>query len=326
MKLPLSEKSKRFIEEYNILIMLILFLIASIVATNGQWLAPGNILNIISRVAILGILSMAQCIVLLTGQIDLSISSLFALFCSVYSAVFLSGYDILLGLGLAAIVVISIGALNGILAAKTTIPSFVITLGTMMIFRSLHYYALGSAKYVPQIQNIIYDVVGTLPGARESFPIITWIFVFLVLSFMLSSTQYGKHVYAVGGSARVSMITGVSVSKIKMSVFIVSAILTIFAAFVYLYRVANVAPNTGESYLLETMAAPIIGGVYLFGGRGKLWKALMGALFLEILANFMRLIGVNPYIFPAVEGSIIAIGVVISIWFIPPYLRAKTRL
>ena len=122
------------------------------------------------------------------------------------------------------------------------------------------------------------------------------------------------------------MITGVSVSKIKMSVYVLSAILTVFAAFVYLYRVANVAPNTGESYLLETVAAPIIGGVYLFGGRGKLWKALMGALFLEILANFMRLIGVNPYIFQAVEGSIIAVGVIISIWFIPPYLRTKTRL
>jgi ribose/xylose/arabinose/galactoside ABC-type transport system permease subunit len=322
----LSEKLKRFIEEYNILIMLIIFIIASTIATNGQWLTSGNVLNIISRVAILGILSMAQCIVLLTGQIDLSISSMFALFCSVYSAVFFSGYDIMLGLGLAAIVVVSIGALNGILAAKTTIPSFVITLGTMMVFRSLHYYALGSAKYVPQIQDIIYGAVGTLPGARESFPVIAWIFVFLVMSFLLSSTRYGKHVYAVGGSAKVSMITGVSVSKIKMSVFVLSAILTVFAAFVYLYRVANVAPNTGESYLLETIAAPIIGGVYLFGGRGKLWKALMGALFLEILANFMRLIGVNPYIFQAVEGSIIAVGVVISIWFIPPYLRAKTRL
>jgi ribose/xylose/arabinose/galactoside ABC-type transport system permease subunit len=326
LKLPLSEKSKRFIEEYNILIMLILFLIATTFATNGQWLAPGNILNIISRVAILGILSMAQCVVLLTGQIDLSISSLFALFCSIYSAILLSGFNIMLGLGLAAVVVLLIGALNGFLAAKTTIPSFVITLGTMMIFRSLHYYALGSAKYVPQIQNIIYGLVGSLPGARESFPIIAWIFIFLVLSFVLGSTQYGKHVYAVGGSTKVAMITGVSVSKIKMSVFMVSAALTALAAFVYLYRVANVAPNTGESYLLDTIAAPIIGGVYLFGGRGKLWKALMGALFLEILANFMRLIGINPYIFQAVEGGIIAVGVVISIWFIPSYLRAKTRL
>lgn len=325
MKITLDERWKTFTQEYSILIMLIIFLLASIIATQGKWLSPGNILNVISRVSILGILSIAQCIVILTGQIDLSMSSLFALFCSVYSALLLSGYDIALAAAVAAVAIVLIGVLNGVMAAKTTIPPFVITLGTMMIFRSVHYYALGSAKYVPEIQNMIYAVVGTLPGARELFPVVVWISVFIVASFVLSYTQFGKHVYAVGGNERVSLITGVSVSKIKMWVYIISALLVVLAAFVFLYRVANVAPNTGETYLLDTVAAPIIGGVYLFGGRGKVWKAMMGAFFLEVLANFMRLIGVNPYIFSAIEGAVIAIGVVVSIWLAPSYLRAQTK-
>lgn len=324
--ITLSERTKAFIEEYNIMLMFVIFLAATIVATQGKWLSPSNVLNVVSRVSILGILSIAQCVVILTGQIDLSMSSLFALFCSVYSAALLSGYEITLAVGLATATIVAIGALNGVLAAKTTVPSFVITLGTMMIFRSVHYYALGSAKYIPQIQNMIYDVVGTFPGAREVFPIIVWVTVFIAVALLLNSTQFGRHVYAVGGSEKVSLITGVSVPKIKALVYVISAILVAVAAFVFLYRVANVAPSTGEAYLLETVAAPIIGGVYLFGGRGKLWKALMGALFLEILANFMRLIGVNPYVFPAVEGAIIAVGVVISIWFVPPYLRVKARM
>lgn len=326
MKITLSEKSKAAIEKYNILIMLIAFIVASIIATEGKWLTPGNILNVISRVSILGILSIAQCVVLLTGQIDLSMSSLFALFCSVYSALLFSGYGMPLAIGAAAIAVLTVGAFNGVMAARTTIPSFVITLGTMMIFRSVHYYALGSAKYVPEIQNMIYAAVGTLPGMRELFPVVMWVVVFIAVSFVLSATRFGKHVYAVGGNERVSLITGVPVTKIKMSVFIISAMLVVISAFVFLYRVANVAPNTGEIYLLETVAAPIIGGVYLFGGRGRLWKAILGALFLEVLGNFMRLVGVNPYILPAVEGLIIAVGVAISIWFIPPYLRARSRL
>jgi len=317
---------KSFIEDYNIMIMFLIFLAATIIATQGKWLTLGNVMNVISRVSILGILAMAQCIVLLTGQIDLSMSSYFALFCSVYAALLLSGYGMLVALLVPTIAILLLGLLNGVLVAKTTIPSFVITLGTMMIVRSVHYYALGSAKYLPQIQDMIYAVVGTLPGARELFPVITWMAVFVVLTLVLTKTKFGKHVYAVGGNERVSLITGVSVAKIKTAVYVVSASLVVISAFVFLYRVANVAPNTGESYLLDTVAAPIIGGVYLFGGRGKLWKALMGALFLEILANFMRLIGVNPYVFPAVEGVIIAIGVVVSIWFVPSYLRTRTRL
>lgn len=326
MKITLSERMKSFIEDYNIMIMFLIFLAATIIATQGKWLTLGNVMNVISRVSILGILAMAQCIVLLTGQIDLSMSSYFALFCSVYAALLLSGYGMLVALLVPTIAILLLGLLNGVLVAKTTIPSFVITLGTMMIVRSVHYYALGSAKYLPQIQDMIYAVVGTLPGARELFPVITWMAVFVVLTLVLTKTKFGKHVYAVGGNERVSLITGVSVAKIKTAVYVVSASLVVISAFVFLYRVANVAPNTGESYLLDTVAAPIIGGVYLFGGRGKLWKALMGALFLEILANFMRLIGVNPYVFPAVEGVIIAIGVVVSIWFVPSYLRTRTRL
>jgi ribose transport system permease protein len=326
MKIALSERAKSTVEEYNIMIMFLIFLGGTIVATHGTWLAPTNIINVLSRVSILGILAMAQCVVLLTGQIDLSMSSYFGLFCSVYSALLLSGYTMIVALVMPTIIILLLGLLNGVLAAKTTIPSFVITLGTMMIVRSVHYYTLGSAKYVPQIQNLIYAAVGTLPGARELLPVLAWVAVFILVSLLLSKTKFGKHVYAVGGSEKVSQITGVHVGKIKALVFVISAGLVAVSAFVFLYRVANVAPNTGESYLLDTVAAPIIGGVSLFGGRGKLWKALMGALFLEILANFMRLIGVNPYVFPAVEGVIIAIGVLVSIWFIPSYLRTRTRL
>ena len=193
----------------------------------------------------------------------------------------------------------------------------------MMIARSLHYYILGAARYLPQVQDIIYGIMVIIPKGRELFPTFIWAIMFLIFFFILNSTKLGRHIYAVGGDVRTATITGVSVSKIKFSAFIFSTIFVITASFVYIYRVAFIAPNAGELYLLDSIAAPIIGGIYLFGGRGKLWKVIVGAFFLEILINFMHLIGVNPLIFPAVKGALIAIGVFIALAFTPSYLKTK---
>jgi len=318
-------KLKSFVQEYDILLMFAAFLVAITAITGGSWLSVGNIVNVVSRVAVLGILSIAQCAVILSGQMDLSVSSCLALFCSIYSVVFLGGYGIVVALTISSVAILLIGLVNGMFASRTTIPAFVVTLGTMMIAHSMHLYVLKVARYLPQIQNAIYEFMKPIPKGGELFAVFIWIAVFLVVSFMLSSTRFGRYVYAVGGNEKVSFYTGVPVRKIKFLVYMLSSALVCVASFVFLYKFANIAPGTGEWYLLDTIAAPIIGGVYLFGGRGKLWKAVMGALFLEILINFLRLVGVDPYIFSAIKGTIIAIGVIVSILLTPSYLRTRTR-
>ena len=112
------------------------FLVAITTITGGSWLSVGNIVNVVSRVSVLGILSIAQCVVILSGQMDLSVSSFLALYCSIYSVVFLGGYGIVAALAISSVVILSIGLVNAIFASRTTIPAFVVTLGTMMIAHS----------------------------------------------------------------------------------------------------------------------------------------------------------------------------------------------
>ena len=323
MNISSNERLKTFLREYDILLICLPFLLACVVITEGKWLSPDNILNVVSRVSILGLLAIGQSIVILSGQMDLSMASSLALFCSVYSVVFLSGLGIIPALVVASAVVLCIGSINGVLASRTTIPSFVITLGTMMVAHSMHLYVLKAARYLPQLQESIYGFMNPIPGGEELFPVFIWICLGILFSFVLGSTRIGRHTYAVGGNERVSFVTGVPVRRVKMFAFVFSSILVCVASFVFIYKVANVAPGSGEGYLLDTIAAPIIGGVFLFGGRGKLWKALMGALFLEVLTNFMRLVGVDPFVFPAIKGVIIAFGVVASIMLTPMYLRTR---
>ncbi len=323
MNITLNNRTKNFLRDYDTLLMVLIFAGSCTIITNGKWVDPQNLLNVISRLSIVGVLVLGQSIVLLTGQIDISLAAFLGLFCSIYAILFLNGYGIMISLLIPFLVILALGFLNGLLSSRTTIPSFVVTLGTMMIATSLTLYILGAARYVPQLRDKIYNIVIVFPRGRELFPVVIWIITFIVLFFMLESTQLGKHIYAVGGNERVALITGVSTRNIKFYAFIFSSLMVIIASFLYLYRVSHVAPSIGGSYLLDTFAAPIIGGISLFGGRGKLWKAMMGALFLETLTNFMRLVGVNPYIFPGIKGGIIAVGVILSIILTPAYLRTK---
>ena len=316
-------RTQNALRQYDTLVMFLVFALASGILTNGMWFDPENLVNVVSRVSVVGVLVLAQTLVLLSGQIDMSLGNFLGLFCGVYAVLFLGGQSSPVAFAVALSVILCLGFVNGILASRTTIPSFVITLGTMMIALSMHLYIIGAARYVPQLRDMIYGVLEPIPKARELFPVSLWIGAFVLLYFVLRFTKFGKHLYAVGGSQRTAIITGVSVKTVKFSVYVLSALLVGLASFIYIYKFSFISPSTGGTYLLDSIAAPIIGGVSLFGGRGVLWKALVGAIFLETLTNFLRLAGVNAFVFPAVQATIIAVGVIISILTTPYYLRRR---
>lgn len=321
----MSEKFVSFIREYHVVVMFFFLVVICIIFTKGKWVNLENILNIISRSSIIGIISIAQCVVLLTGRIDLSVGSILAVFCAFFS-VNVHTYGILTAIIIAFTAVLLFGIINGVTVAKTTIPAFVATLATMIIARSLQWYITGAAAlWAPQIKDAIYGYVGAIPKGAMLFPIMIWLAAFGITYFMLNRTKCGRHIYAVGGDERVAIATGISTVRIKMFTYMFSGALCAIGGFLYLYRYGGVSPMVGEWYLLDSIAAPLIGGVNLFGGRGKLWKAMLGVLVLTILVNFMNLIGIDPFIFPAVKGGIIVVAVIASIWLGPPYLRTRFR-
>lgn len=282
-----------FIFVFAIILLVYVFTILA----NGNAFRWGHIAAILSsqNTVIVGLSALGMALVIITGQIDLSVGSALVLSTGVTIMVFNTTDSILLTL-LAGIAAGGMcGLFNGLLVGYAKMPPFIVTLGTMLIYRSLTLSFVrsidpaitgsSSSQFSMISENRNYDFLrkgfGTGSLAGVSIPYITFVFVavMLLVLFISRSTKYGKRVYAVGSNEKAAHLAGVNVQRIKVSVFLVTGILVGLASFVQACKIGNVTPaSSGKSYEMYAIAAVVLGGVNMAGGRGNLLGVFFGAL------------------------------------------------
>ena len=302
MNNALSNKLTLSLKDAGILVVF-LALVATLwaVSPDHQFLSLNNILLILIQTAINGILAMGMMYVIISGEIDLSVGSTIAL--SGVTAAMLAHpgqfpliVPIVAGIAVGAVV----GLVNGVGVAYGAIPSFIITLGSMTAVRGLALMLSGGTP--------VFDVSNAFGAIAVYFIVIAALFAFII-----HRTVYGRRLYAVGGNPTAAEISGINVKRYKVSVFVVAGLLAGFCGVLLASRTITGSPTAGESYELDAIAAVVIGGVSMTGGRGKALGVIIGALMIAVIANGLDILGIDANFQKVVKGLIIVLAVLLDV-------------
>ncbi|KOF10496.1 ribose ABC transporter permease [Planococcus glaciei] len=294
--------------EYSVIIAFVIIFIASSIM-NPRFLDMNNQLNILMQVSIIGIIAMGMTVVMLSGGIDLSVGSVLAL-AGVISVLALNASgSILVGVFTALLVGSFAGFSNGLMVAKGRIASFIATLGMMAGARSI-------ALYIADGGSVSGEVTGFTAIANSDFwifdvPVLIFIAMTALVFILTHKTRFGRYVYALGSNEKAALLSAIRVDRIKIGVYTLIGTLVGVAAVIETSRLNSISSSSsGAQYELDAIAAVIIGGTRMTGGRGKIIGTLFGVLILGILNNMMNLMNVSPHLQGFVKGLIIIIAVV----------------
>jgi ribose transport system permease protein len=290
--------------------------VAAVVAVTALSLATDtfatrtNLFNVTRNFAFVGIVALGMTAVIITGGIDLSVGSVVCLAGIMLGVVMNAGYSIWVGVGTALLTSLAIGALNGVLIAYVRMPPFVVTLGMLAIARSLAMVASNNRMvydFGPDQAKLLALGGGTTFGVAN--PAIALALLALVTGYLFRWTQWGRHVFALGGNEQAAMRAGVRVNRIKVAVYMASALTAGIAAVLEVGWLGAVTTNLGQSMELAVIAAAVIGGANLSGGSGTAFGAVIGAALIEVIRNSLLLLGVDAFWQGTFVGSFIVLAV-----------------
>lgn len=289
---------------------------------NPVFLSPGNIGNVLTRTAFIGIIAVGATFVITAGGIDLSVGSL-AAFASGVMIVVMNALVSSMGAGLPVILVgvlvalglgLTAGLVNGLLVTKGRMEAFIVTLGTMGIFRSLVTYIAdgGTLSLNSEIRTIYRPVYyGGVFGI--SYPILAFAVVALIGALIMYRTRFGRYCAAIGSSEDVARYSAINVDRVKLLAFVLQGVCVAIAVVIYVPRLGSASATTGLLWELEAIAAVIIGGTMLKGGYGRIWGTVVGAVMLTLIDNILNLTGaVSVYLNGTIQGVIIIVAVLLQ--------------
>ncbi len=289
---------RRFLKEYMSIVMFLgLFIIASILSP--AFLSVNNIVNIMLQNTIIGMLALGQTMVIISAGIDLSVGATLAL--TTIVAALLAPYGMAVALIAGLIVGIIMGLINGLLISKLKMAPFIVTLATMGIARSIAAMLTNGAHVTTDIFRFISNInISVVP-----LMVIVWILLTILFQYLLKTRSGIRHLLAVGGDEETARLSGINTSKTKIMAYTVTGFLSSLGAVFYLARLGHGHYTIGLSYNLDSIAAVIIGGTSIFGGKGSFIDTLFGVLILGILANIINLLSISVFLKDAFKGVII---------------------
>ena len=314
------ENKREHLAKFQSLIALAVMLIAMSLLSDS-FFTPENGLNILRQISVNLSLSIGMTLIILTGGIDLSVGAILALSGAVAAGLLKNGIVIEpLGVKLQFTVIGSIvsgllvgsaaGLFNGVAVTRFKLPPFVATLGMFGIARGLTMLWTGGFPVTGLGSSFGYIGTGVLLG----IPVPVWITGGLVGVFvaLTRTTRFGRHVYAVGGNERASLLTGLPVDRIKIAVYTLGGLLAGVAGLIVTARLDSAQPNAGLGYELDSIAAVVIGGTSLSGGRGSVMGTVLGCLIIGVLNNGLFLLNVSPFWQQVVKGFVILAAVAVD--------------
>ena len=288
----------------GLIALIILIAVASFLS--DRFLTVPNLLNVLRQVAIVGILALGMTFVILTAGIDLSIGSVLGLSVVLYAGL-LEGHGLPASISLGLLAGAGAGLVNGIGVAYAGIPAFIMTLGMLSFARGLGFIYTGGTP-IPILNEAFYNF-GNGYALGMPIPALVLIATLLVSAFVLGMTPFGRSVYAIGSNEEAARMSGVAVRRYQTIVYVISGGMAALAGVVYASQLGIGTPIAGQGYELDAIAAVVVGGTSLFGGKGSVWGTFIGTLIIGVLANTLNLNGVDPFVQQLVKGALIVVAV-----------------
>jgi len=294
-------------EQYPLYILILLLIIAGI--STSAFFTPQNLTNLILQASVIGIVTLAQFLVVLTGGIDISVGSVVGL-AGVLAAGLFSGASVPVAILVAVLTGAVIGAVNGWLVAFRGLEAFIVTLGMLALARGLVYAYTEGVPVTPQAEDFRAIASSTLAG----FPVIgiLWLVLAVAVAFLVRRTVFGRRVYASGSNKEAALAAGVPVRSTLFLVYVIAGVLAGFAGFLLASRVGVGTPTAGNGYELNAIAAVVIGGTSLVGGKGRVFGAVIGTLIFAVISNLLVLLNVSTYLQDAFRGALILVAVLLT--------------
>ena len=282
-------------------------LVVAFTLSSNEFLSGSNLESIIVSVAVLGTIALAVNQVILCGEIDISTGSMMGLCAVAAGAVATSTGGLILPLLAGVAVGALAGAVNGVLVTLGRIPSIIVTLGMLYALRGVILLVTGGT-WITGIPNET-RVLGTGSVLGIHYPVFVLLILFVVMELVSRHSTWGRNVFAVGGNRRASRLAGLPIDRVRFLAFVLVGVFVGIAAVIYLGRAGSVQTNTGTGLELQVVAAVVIGGTSISGGRGSALAALTGAVLIGVILNGLILLGVPGIWQDAVLGALILLAV-----------------
>lgn len=310
MKAVKRVEVSKMLTKYGIFIgFLLLCIIMGTMSPN--FISGSNVLTILRQVSYYGMLSLGVMYVILTGGIDLSVGSIMCLAGLVSAHYSLAATDYQLPLGAAVLIGLALaslcGFINGVLVAKVRLAPFIVTLATSTIIRGIC-LIYSDGRPITGYTDA-YKMIGQTSQGIIPMPVLIFAVLFIITLIVLGFTLFGRYLYAVGGNEECAVACGINVTRVKTLAYTICGLLAGFAGIVLCSRLNAASPNTGEGYELNSIAAVVMGGVSLSGGRGNVFGVLVGVLIIGVITNGLDILNVSSYYQDVIKGLIILLAV-----------------
>lgn len=301
-----------FIEQKSLIALILLIAVVSVL--NENFFTMGNILNILRQTSVNAIIAVGMTLVILTAGIDLSVGSVLAL-CGAFAATLIGmEMPVMLAIPVALAAGAALGAMSGVIIAKGKVQAFIATLVTMTLLRGVTMvYTEGrpiSTGFTDVADSFAYIGTGYLFG----IPVPIWLMAatFLSVWYLLNHTRFGRYVYALGGNESATRLSGINVDKVKIGVYAICGFLAALAGLIVTSRLSSAQPTAGMGYELDAIAAVVLGGTSLAGGKGRIMGTLIGALIIGFLNNALNLLDVSSYFQMIAKAVVILLAVLVD--------------
>ncbi|MCI9887595.1 ABC transporter permease [Micrococcales bacterium 31B] len=295
------------------MVVVMLLIVAYFAYRSARFATADNMLTILVAAAPFALIALGQTLVILTGGIDLSVGSVIA--ASAMAAAWAAknlGDNPALPLLAAILAGLLAGVLNGFIVSRFNVPPFIVTLG-MLTLASGMAYVIGNGAPINGLPASYRTFANTQVGPF-TIPVLIMIIAIVVFAIIMRRTTYGLNVYAIGGNSLAAEIAGVRTRLITFSVYVISGVLAGLSGLMLSSRVATGAPDLGQGYELDAIAAVVIGGASLMGGRGTIWGTAIGLLLIQTINNGLDLLLVPSYWQSVIKGILIVAAVSVDVW------------
>lgn len=290
--------------------LILLFLVIAVL--NDSFVEPSNLRNLLRQVSINALISFGMTFVILTGGIDLSVGSILALSSALMASFIVKGMNPEVAIFTAVIIGTFLGAVNGIVIAYGKVAPFIATLATMTIYRGLTLVYTNGNPISGLSDDPIFTGFGQGYMAGIPVPAVIMLITFFILFFILRKTPLGRQTYAVGGNEKVSYIAGIKINMVKIFAYAITGCLCAVAGAILTSRLNSAQPTAGLGYELDAIAAVVLGGTSLAGGKGRIVGSLIGALIIGTLNNGLNILNVSSFYQQVVKGIVILLAVLMD--------------
>jgi ribose transport system permease protein len=280
-------------EKLGLLVALLVIILVFQTLTGGKYLSQANLINIMIAMAVVGLVTIGESFLLITGKVDLSPGSV-AAFSGVLAAILLNqGLSMALVIPIVMLLGMAIGALNALLVNKLKLEAFIATLATMSIFRGMAYIICGGKAVFLTDKSFLTFGAGRLFGIP--IPVIIFVIIFAIFMVVLSRTRFGRNVYMIGGNAVASRLTGINSEKMLLKLFMMTSALAALGGCIMSARMSSGQPMSCEGLEFDAVTAAVLGGVAMSGGIGSLSGALIGLFIMQGFNNGLMMLNVPSF-------------------------------